>query len=440
MNADDEQAEYEALLQFLYIAPIGVAQATLDGHIVMANPLCAQLLMPLSNNGELENLFDALQDVAPDLRHRVRDYQGAQGSICDSVLLRIDLKAEDDEARILSLSLLKIDARRLMAVISDVTQSVKRERELRQSQAWMSTITSGITDYSMMTLDHQGRIKAWNPSIARLTGFQAEAAQGATYDLFYVEGALPGYRLQDRLREADVDGWSLDEGWRLRADGTRYWGSCLIAPLDEQAELPPAERAYSLIVRDITDRREAHEAMRRSVLCDHLTGLANRRAFTEAGELEIQRWTRTPRPLSLVLFDADHFKLVNDRHGHLAGDAVLRHLSAGLRATFRTTDLVARIGGEEFVALLPGTTLEGAEIVAARLCQRIASQTVDVDGTPIRYTVSAGVAVMEAGVENLEDLFKRADAALYQAKSSGRNRVERWTSALLRQTAAAALC
>ena len=114
--------------------------------------------------------------------------------------------------------------------------------------------------------------------------------------------------------------------------------------------------------------------------------------------------------------------------------------SAGLRATFRTTDLVARIGGEEFVALLPGTTLEGAEIVAARLCQRIASQTVDVDGTPIRYTVSAGVAVMEAGVENLEDLFKRADAALYQAKSSGRNRVERWTSALLRQTAAAALC
>jgi len=440
VNSDDDQTEYEALLQFLYLAPIGVAQATLDGDIVMANPLCAQLLMPLANNGELDNLFDTLEDVAPDLRHRVRDFTAAQGAICDDMHLRIDLSAEDADARVLSLSLLKIDTGRLMAVISDVTHVLKRERELRQSQAWMSTITSGITDYSMMTLDHLGRIKAWNPSIARLTGFQADATQGKTYDLFYTESGLTGYRLQDRLREADSDGWSLDEGWRRRADGSRYWGSCLIAPLDEQTEVPAAERAYSLIVRDISDRREAHEAMRRSVLCDHLTGLANRRAFTETGECEIQRWTRTSMPLSVVLFDADHFKLVNDRHGHLAGDAVLRHLSAGLRATFRTIDMIARIGGEEFAALLPGTTLEGAEIVASRLCQRIASQVVDVDGARIRYTVSAGVATMEAGVVTLEDLFKRADAALYLAKSSGRNRVELWSSVPGYQTPAAALC
>lgn len=440
MMPDADQAEYEALLQFLYIAPIGIAQTDPDGTIVMANPLYAQLMMPLTDNGELGNLFDALTDVAPDLRHRVRDFNGAQGMICDSHHLRIDRQAEHDGARILSLSLLKIDDARLMAVLSDVTESVRRERELRQNQAWMSTITSGVTEYAMMTLDHVGRIQAWNQSIGCLTGYTADAVHGASYDAFHAEGALPAHRLQDRLREADVDGWSLDEGWRLRADGSRFWGSCLIAPLDDRAEVPPAERAYSLILRDITDRREANEAMRRSVLCDHLTGLSNRRAFFDAGAREIQRWTRTPNPLSLVLIDADHFKRINDTYGHLVGDAVLRDLSAGMGATFRTTDLVARVGGEEFAALLPGTSLDGAEIVAARLCQRVDAHTVEVDGRQIQYTVSAGIATMEAGIDTLEELFRRADAALYAAKAAGRNRVVRWSERLAQAAPTAAHC
>jgi diguanylate cyclase (GGDEF)-like protein len=126
------------------------------------------------------------------------------------------------------------------------------------------------------------------------------------------------------------------------------------------------------------------------------------------------------------MLDLDHFKLINDRHGHAAGDAVLRHLAAGLSATFRAVDIVARLGGEEFVVLLPGATLDSAEAGALRLCQNIANQTVHVAGVPIRYTLSVGLATMEDGIDSIDALVARADRAMYAAKAAGRNRVERW--------------
>jgi diguanylate cyclase (GGDEF)-like protein/PAS domain S-box-containing protein len=425
------EEEYEALIQFLYIAPIGLMQVRMDGEIIMVNPLCAQLLMPLSRGADLSNLYTALESVAPDLRNLVQSFAAPSGMICEGSQLRVPADATQKTGRrILSLTLLKLDDQRMMVVLGDVTQSVQRERELRQSQAWIYTIATGLTDYALLTLDDQGRARDWNAGVQRVTGRSSSGTIGQSYSVFYPDDALDRIGAVDRLHEADRTGWSLDEGWRERADGTRFWGSCLIAPLHATEEVNPEDRAYSLVIRDVSDRREATEAMRRAVACDHLTGLANRRALFDACELELQRWRRAPRPLSIVLIDADHFKRINDNYGHATGDAVLRHLAASLQATFRTMDVVARLGGEEFVVLLPGCDEQLAATVAQRLCDSIAAQPVSVDDATVHYTVSVGVATMDEAVDSVEALIERADRAMYAAKAAGRNAVRRWQAGL----------
>lgn len=421
--------EYEALLQFLYMAPIGLAQTRIEGEILMINPLCAQLLMPLSRDGGLANLFTALETIAPDLRLRAGDFEPGHGRICDAVHLQIDSGlAGTRDPQVLSLTLLKLDRDRLMAVLDDVSLSVKRERELRRSQAWIHSIVIGITDYALLSLDQQGLVQEWNRGVHHVTGFDAASTTGQSYGIFFPASESLRHRLDERLEEAELSGWSLEEGWLRRADGGRYWGSTLIAPLGARDAEPPEERGYSLIVRDISDRREANEALRRSVFCDHLTGLANRRAFFDSAALSMQKCAESGHPVALALFDADHFKSINDGFGHSAGDAVLRHLAAGLGASFRSTDLVARFGGEEFVVLMPRTTIAEAEVLARRFCKGLAAKPVKVDGAAIHCTASGGVAAMASDVLGLDELIKRADAAMYAAKSRGRNRVETWSA------------
>jgi diguanylate cyclase (GGDEF)-like protein len=169
--------------------------------------------------------------------------------------------------------------------------------------------------------------------------------------------------------------------------------------------------------------RHAAEEARHAAVRDHLTGIGNRRALFDAAETELQRWRRMPRPLSLLLIDADHFKGINDRHGHPAGDAVLRHIAGQMLATFRQVDVVARIGGEEFAVLLPSANLGSALRVAERLRATLAAKPAATDAGPVGCTVSIGVAIMDDETAGVEALLKRADEALYAAKNGGRNRV-----------------
>lgn len=422
------EEEHEALLQFLYMAPIGLAQLRIDGEVVIINPLCAQLLMPLSTDGGLANLFEVLRDVAPDLPHRTRAFAPLHGKICDALHLQIDsgLPGRRDP-QVLALTLLKLDDERLMAVIDDVSVSVKRDRDLRMSQAWIHTIVTGITDYALLALDRDGVIQGWNPGMRQVTGFEADAAVGRSYSVIFPDDGRMQHRTAERLREADMSGWNLEEGWLHRANGEKYWGSCLIAPLHPpQADGPDDYRAYSLIVRDISEHREANEALRRSVFSDHLTGLVNRRAFYESATLAMERCTRSRLPLAVIVFDADHFKAVNDTYGHAAGDAVLRHLAAGLSATFRSADIVSRFGGEEFIVMMPSASVDEAVATAQRMCRHVAANALTVDGVAINYTVSAGVAGLAPGIGGIDELLKRADTAMYAAKADGRNRVVLW--------------
>ena len=421
--------ELEALTQFIYMAPAGLVQARSDGEIMLINPVAAQLMMPLSCDGGLSNLFTALQGIAPDLRSRLAAFEAPNGMVCDGLHLPANIGAHG-ERRLLSFSLIKLDPGRLMAMLQDVTLPARRERLLRQQEAWLNAILAGVSDYALIGLDAQGCVTEWNESIERVTGHAADVV-GRSLAVFYAADAITPERVVDRLCEAEQSGWSLEDGWRVRADGSRFWGSAMIAPLrtiEREGELAPGlaaagEAAYCLIVRDMSEHRDTADQARNAALCDHLTGVGNRRAFFEAAETEMRRWRQRRRPLSVVLFDADHFKAINDTYGHPAGDAVLRHIARTLTATFRQVDVVARVGGEEFAVLLPSADLASARAVAERLRAALEAQPALTDAGPVFCTVSAGVAVMNEQTQSVEALLKRADQALYAAKDGGRNTV-----------------
>ena len=313
---------------------------------------------------------------------------------------------------------------------------------MRQQQAWLGALSSVAPDHAQILMDHRGRITAWNAAIGRITGHGQDTTVGRPFTMFRATDSHPDShpdsaaadRDQDLLLEADHEGCSLDDGWHVRADGRRYWGSLLITPLPAPASTDAADpgtaspnprsgRAYCLILRDLTAQREQVVQARDAAVLDHLTGIGNRRAFFDAAQREIRRLQRRPRPLALAMFDADHFKRINDTLGHATGDAVLRHIAQSLRAAFRDVDVVARIGGEEFAVLLPGTDLRGAHAVAERFCRRLEAHPAPTAAGPVPCTVSAGIASLDAGGGDLHLLMQRADQALYAAKSAGRNRV-----------------
>ena len=420
----DIKSDYESLLQFMYMAPVGLVHMRSDGHIVMINPCSANLLLPISSNGELSNLFKTLEDIAPELQNMCANFAKKRGQICDS--LRIQLTAGipgKEDAKFLAFTLLKLDVDRIMAVINDITLLVKRERQLQHNEAWFNAIFTDVSEYAIASLDSEGKIERWNVSLERLTKFEEADIERKSYGVFFPEDATNFERLNDRLMEADQNGWDLVECWCLRKDGSRFWGSSIISPLVDAYREPLDPARYSLIIRDIDDKRTSTEAIIKASFNDHLTGISNRRAFFEVATVEFERWKKRPRPLSLLTIDADHFKKVNDTYGHPTGDEVLKHLSKVLQDCVRTMDLVARLGGEEFGALLPSTDLEGAVKIAERIRTTIADAELKIDGHVIRYTVSIGVSAVDEHVTGVDMLLKLADDALYVSKHQGRNRV-----------------
>jgi two-component system, cell cycle response regulator len=169
-----------------------------------------------------------------------------------------------------------------------------------------------------------------------------------------------------------------------------------------------------------------HEEIYRLTILDGLTGVHNKRYFLEFLGREVSRCHRHQSNVALVLFDIDHFKQVNDRHGHLGGDAVLKELSARLRPRIRREDLLARYGGEEFACVLPDTTRDGVAIFAEALRILVERHPVAYGTELIPVTISLGLAVAvveEPRSYDPVELIRRADEKLYQAKRGGRNRV-----------------
>jgi diguanylate cyclase (GGDEF)-like protein len=157
---------------------------------------------------------------------------------------------------------------------------------------------------------------------------------------------------------------------------------------------------------------------------DPLTGAYNRRTFHEIAEREIARARRAGQPLSMIMLDIDHFRAVNEKHGHRVGDEVLQRFADLVRSALRQEDMLVRFGGEEFLVLLPEVAGPGAVVVAGRIRRTVAAEPVQATGLTLPLTVSLGVAArLDEGPESLEQLLDRADSALSLAKERGRNRV-----------------
>jgi diguanylate cyclase (GGDEF)-like protein len=201
-------------------------------------------------------------------------------------------------------------------------------------------------------------------------------------------------------------------------------GAVALTSLDRTRPTDPSQIEF---IQDVAyqvalgmENARLFSALSQMASTDELTRLANRRRFTESLRMEMARMRRSEAPLSLIMADADHLKAINDAHGHPAGDAAIRHVADAIRKGGRETDMAARLGGEEFALLLPGTDAVGAVKAAERIRKALASSSIPTVGT---VTVSMGVATAPEDAAAEEELVRVADARLYAAKARGRNQV-----------------
>lgn len=215
--------------------------------------------------------------------------------------------------------------------------------------------------------------------------------------------------------------------WEFQNPITGRWYQCR----DQAVRWVDGRLVRLEIATDITDRKRLEQdleaAVRRAEVLartDELTGLNNRRAFFDLGTQAFKQSRRFGRPIALIMFDVDHFKRINDTHGHTTGDQVLQALVTAARPLIRDTDILGRLGGEEFALILPETDLPQALAVAQRLQAAIAGVTVAHGSAMVRCTCSFGVAASSSGCTTLDQLLTEADSALLQAKAAGRNRID----------------
>src|SRR5450631_240675 len=217
------------------------------------------------------------------------------------------------------------------------------------------------------------------------------------------------------------------------APNNQMLGSVWLTVLSFEALLFTISIAFILLAmaKERTELRHRTAAM-----VDPLTGIANRRAFLQDAALLAKQHSSNPRPTAVLLIDLDHFKSINDRFGHALGDRVLEIFTDAARQSIRSSDLIGRLGGEEFAAVLYDTSRDKAVAVAERIRESFAKVAQDVDGRPVCATVSIGLVHCQEAALDAPELLAQADQALYFAKERGRNRVEVATLDMMRERAA----
>jgi diguanylate cyclase (GGDEF)-like protein/PAS domain S-box-containing protein len=294
--------------------------------------------------------------------------------------------------------------------------------ELKDSETRFRAISDTAVD-AIISIDADSRITFTNPAAERCFGYQP--GELLELDVCLI---MPD-RFRHRHREGVAGCLSTEAGGRvggsqlelvgLKKDGTEFPIELSLA-----AHRNGDEISFTGIIRDITARKKDERLLRRLSVTDSLTGLLNHGEFYRQLGKEFERSRRYGGPVAVLMLDIDHFKAVNDKYGHQAGDTVLKTLAELMTDLIRPADKVARYGGEEFGLVLPETDESGALAMAERIRTAVAGRSVELeDGHLINVTVSIGAAVFADPSDTEQDVVGRADQALYAAKQAGRNRV-----------------
>jgi diguanylate cyclase (GGDEF)-like protein/PAS domain S-box-containing protein len=304
----------------------------------------------------------------------------------------------------------------------DISDSVALEMDLDISNSRFSSVIDAAYD-GIITMDQNQRINLFNAAAEGIFGYTQNEVLGEPITMLMAE--IVGDKHLDYINQFKRSPMKTREMmersviYGLRKNGTEFPAEITISKIDVIGEME-----YTAIVRDVSERTRLLDELERSATTDPLTGLKNRACLTDKMDELITVNKRYGHTFSIILIDLDHFKQINDSHGHDVGDEVLKRFAQRVLPLFREVDLLARYGGEEFVGLLPDTQLEGAAELAERLRKTIEDRKIDAnDQGDVKFTVSIGVA--QFGVnDDARTIFKRSDGALYRAKEAGRNRVE----------------
>ncbi|QIB64831.1 sensor domain-containing diguanylate cyclase [Kineobactrum salinum] len=264
----------------------------------------------------------------------------------------------------------------------------------------------------LVVLEMDGSVYRANQRYSDMLGYSPE--ETAKLHVWDWDIQFSKEEILELLRVVDTSGAHIETQQR------RKDGKIIDVELSNNGAFYKGKKLIFCIVRDVTERKRIEEKIHRLATTDGLTGIVNRQEFNRILEDELIRSSRYGTTLSLIMYDLDHFKDINDHFGHDGGDRVLRTVVGLVNDSIRSSDVQARWGGEEFMVLLPQSGLAAAERVADKLCETIAQHQFAGIGA---VTASFGVVELKPG-ENSDSLEKRVDDALYRAKARGRNRVE----------------